>query len=77
MDFLLSVEPYSPAEYAGIKDGDFIVSFNDVDVASADDLFRMLTEEKIGIFQYITIIRDQVKLDIRITPVEKKSSRAA
>ncbi len=44
--FVISVEPYSPAEYAGIKVGDFITSFNDVEGTSADDLFRMLMEEK-------------------------------
>lgn len=74
--FVVSVEPYSPADLAGIKDGDFIVSFNDVAVESSDDLFRMLTEEKIGIFQYITVIRNQEKVDLRITPVEKRMKAA-
>lgn len=74
--FVISVEPYSPAEIAGIKDGDFIVAFNDVPVESSDDLFRMLTEEKIGIFQYITVIRNQEKIDLRITPAEKKLKAA-
>lgn len=74
--FVVSVEPYSPAEAAGIKDGDFIVSFNDVAVESSDDLFRMLTQEKIGIFQYITVVRNQEKLDFRITPAEKRLKAA-
>lgn len=74
--FVIHVEPYSPAEAAGIKDGDFVVSFNDVAVESPDDLFRMLTADKIGIFQYITIIRNQEKKDLRITPSEKRRNAA-
>jgi len=70
--FVISVEPYSPAEKAGLKDGDFIIAFNDVAVESSDDLFRMLTEEKIGIFQHLTVIRNTQKFDVRITPVESR-----
>jgi S1-C subfamily serine protease len=74
--FVVSVEPYSPAESAGIKEGDFIVSFNDHVIESSDDLFKMLTEEKIGIFQYITIVRNQQKHDMRITPIERRMRAA-
>ena len=70
--FVISVEPYSPAEQAGVRDGDFIVAFNDVMIESSDDLFRMLTEEKIGIFQHLTVIRNEHKFDLRVTPVEAK-----
>ena len=70
--FVVSVEPQSPAAQAGVTDGDFVVSFNDVMVESSDDLFKMLTEEKIGIFQHVTVIRNDQKLDLRITPVEAR-----
>ena len=74
--FIISVEPYSPAESAGLKDGDFIVAFNDVSIESSDDLFRMLTEEKIGIFQNLTVIRNNQLQDLRITPSEARLKRA-
>jgi S1-C subfamily serine protease len=51
---------------------DFIVAFNGVPVESSDDLFRMLTEEKIGIFQDVTVIRHDKKIDLRVTPVEAR-----
>ena len=67
MLFVVSVEPNSPSGQAGIRDGDFIVAFNGV-LISSDDLFKMLTEEKIGIFQDVTVIRHDKKIDLRVTP---------
>jgi S1-C subfamily serine protease len=71
--FVVSVEAGSPAEKAGIQEGDFIVAFCDRDVESSDDLFRLLTKDKIGAFQYITVLRHQQKLDLRVTPVENNT----
>lgn len=34
--------------------------------------FKMLTEEKIGIFQDVTVIRHDKKTDLRVTPVEAR-----
>jgi S1-C subfamily serine protease len=70
--FVTRVEPNSPAASAGVVDGDFIVAFNDVPLESSDELFRMLTEDKIGIFQHLTVVRNSEKVDLRITPVEVK-----
>ena len=70
--FVVSVEPNSLAGQAGIRDGDFIVAFNGVPIESSDDLFKMLTEEKIGIFQDVTVIRHDKKSDLRVTPVEAR-----
>lgn len=72
MLFVVSVEPNSPAWNAGIRDGDFIVAFNGVSVESSDDLFTMLTEEKIGIFQDVTVIRHDKEIDLRVTLVEAR-----
>ena len=68
MLFVVSVEPNSPSGQAGIRDGDFIVASNGVLIESSDDLFKMLTEEKIGIFQDVTVIRHDKKIDLRVTP---------
>ena len=38
----------------------------------SDDLFKMLAEEKIGIFQDVTVIRHDKNIDLRVTPVEAR-----
>ena len=68
--FVVSVEPDSPAMKAGIKDGDFILSFNNVMVDSTDLLFKMLSKEMIGLIQNITILRGKQIVDLKITPLE-------
>ncbi|MFI5135915.1 MAG: S1C family serine protease [Chitinophagales bacterium] len=70
--FVVNVESNSPAQQAGVKDGDFVIAFNDVLIESSDDLFKMLTEEKIGIFQHLTVVRNDQKFDLRITPTEAR-----
>ncbi|MEO8151229.1 MAG: trypsin-like peptidase domain-containing protein [Bacteroidia bacterium] len=70
--FVISVEKGFPAEAGGMREGDFVIGFNDVVIESMDDLFRMLTQERIGEFQYITVLRGNEKFDLRITPVELK-----
>ncbi|MBC7923980.1 MAG: trypsin-like peptidase domain-containing protein [Ferruginibacter sp.] len=75
--FVVSVEPGTPAEQAGIREGDFIIAFCDRPVESSDDLFRLLTRDKIGAFQFITVLRNGQKLDLRITPVENNAAAKA
>ncbi|WP_411823564.1 S1C family serine protease [Leptospira sp. 'Mane'] len=69
--FVVSVEPNSPAARAGLRDGDSILAFNGDPVESSDDLFRILTKEKIGSIQSITILRKNQKVILNITPIEK------
>src|SRR4051812_48463242 len=47
--FVMGVEKDSPAGKAGLREGDVIVGFNDVVVNSGDELFRLLSKEKIGV----------------------------
>ncbi|WJH40335.1 trypsin-like peptidase domain-containing protein [Aliirhizobium terrae] len=42
------IEPGSPAELAGLKEGDFILAIDDQPVAGADDLIRLLDGSRIG-----------------------------
>ncbi|BDA77782.1 serine protease [Leptospira kobayashii] len=69
--FVISVEPNSPAARAGLRDGDSILAFNGDPVETSDDLFRILTKEKIGSIQSITILRKNQKVILNITPIEK------
>jgi len=66
-----SVEPKSPAERAGLRDGDVVVGFADQPVAAADDLHRALTWERIGAVVPISVIRHGEKLMIDVIPIEK------
>jgi S1-C subfamily serine protease len=66
--FVTNIEANSPAEKAGILAGDIIVSFSDRMTETSDDLFRLLTGEKVGALQFITVLRGNQKLELRVTP---------
>jgi S1-C subfamily serine protease len=68
--FVISVDERSPAKKAGIEEGDIIIGFCDNIVETSDSLFNMLTADKIGIFQFINIIRNNQIHELRITPDE-------
>jgi S1-C subfamily serine protease len=69
--FISEVAVGSPAEKAGILSGDIILSFNNQLIETSDSLYKALTEDKIGQFQYIGILRNNYKTEFRITPVQK------
>jgi len=65
---VMSVEKGSPADRAGLREGDVIVRYRDEAIASVDDLHRLLTEEQLGIAATITAIRLTEKIDLEIVP---------
>ncbi len=69
--FISAVAEGSPAQKAGILSGDLILSLNNQMIETSDALFKMLTEDKIGQFQYIGILRNNYKTEFRITPGQK------
>lgn len=69
--FITEVAAGSPAAKAGLLSGDILFSFNNQAVETSDSLFKMLTEDKIGQFQYIGILRNNYKTEFRITPAQK------
>ncbi|HKS22780.1 MAG TPA: trypsin-like peptidase domain-containing protein [Thermoanaerobaculia bacterium] len=66
---VLSVEPQSPAEAAGLQEADVIVAFGARAVATVDDLHRLLTEEEIGKPATLTVIRRTEKLTLTVVPI--------
>ncbi|HEX9161007.1 MAG TPA: trypsin-like peptidase domain-containing protein [Thermoanaerobaculia bacterium] len=66
---VVGIEKASPAEGAGLRDGDVIVAFGARAVSSVDDLHRILTEEEVGKESEVTFIRSTEKLVSRIVPV--------
>jgi S1-C subfamily serine protease len=67
---VISLEPGSPAERAGLKPGDVIVGFAGQPVAGIDDLQRLLTGECIGVTSDVTVIRTAEMLTLSIVPAE-------
>src|SRR5205823_6087361 len=66
---VVSVEPDSPAAYAGLREGDIVVEFNRQPISSVDDLHKQLTEQAIGANSLMTILRHTDKLEMGIVPV--------
>jgi S1-C subfamily serine protease len=70
---IVSIEPHSPAQRAGLIEGDVIVGFGDQTVGSIDTLHRLLTHDQAGRRAPLTILRRNDKLTLDIVPEESKS----
>jgi S1-C subfamily serine protease len=66
--FVMSIEPESPAQRAGLAEGDVIIAYNGSPIAGIDDLHRQLTEAQVGFRSRLTIIRHGEKLERDIVP---------
>jgi S1-C subfamily serine protease len=65
---VVSLEQESPAQRAGVREGDIIIGYGNQTVAGIDDLHRLLTDEQVGIQVALTVIRQTEKLQLEITP---------
>jgi S1-C subfamily serine protease len=69
---VISVEPGSPADKAGLREGDVIVSIGGQPVSGLDDLHRLLTEDRIGVSAPLTLIRRfSEKLHVTVSPIAR------
>ena len=66
----VQVEPDSPASRAGLREGDIIVEFDGTAVQRIDHLHRLLTEDRVGKFCDLVILRGTEKLTLTIVPQE-------
>jgi S1-C subfamily serine protease len=66
--FVVSVEQNSPAQRAGVREGDIIVSLNDHSVPDIDALHRLLTDYQTGVRASLTVLRGTEKLVLYIAP---------
>src|SRR5262245_22855333 len=66
--FVVSLEPNSPAQRAGVQDGDIIVAFDDRPVPDIDALHRLLTDHQPGDRAALTLLRGTEKLVLYIQP---------
>ena len=67
---VVSLEADSPAQRAGLQDGDLIVALDGQPVAGIDDLHRILTDARVGARATLTVLRGTAKLDLAIVPEE-------
>jgi S1-C subfamily serine protease len=69
---VIGVEASSPAQKAGLREGDVIIALGVQPVAGVDDLHRLLTETQVGVKSLITVLRRTEKLDLAIIPQESR-----
>jgi len=56
--FVTEVTPGTPAEAAGMRQGDIIVSYNNKPVKDGDDLVNMVSQTPVGSSVPVTVLRD-------------------
>jgi len=64
------VEPGSPAQTAGLREGDLIVGGGGRDLPDVDALHRLLTEHEVGRPLTLTVVRRTQRREFDVTPVE-------
>jgi S1-C subfamily serine protease len=68
---VISVEPGSPAEAAGLRQGDILVGFGTRPIEGVDALHRALSEHTAGVPVPVGVLRGVEKLELPLTPIEK------
>jgi S1-C subfamily serine protease len=68
---VVSVEPNSAAQKAGLREGDVILAYESNSVGSIDQLHRLLTVEEVGKSVTLSVLRGTEKIQLTIVPQEK------
>ncbi len=68
-----SVTSGSPAQKAGLREGDVIVALEGKPVAGVDDLHRLLTDARVGVSSSLTVLRWTEKLELNVVPEESRN----
>jgi S1-C subfamily serine protease len=71
---VLTVEPNSPAQAAGLREHDLIVGFKGQPITGVNDLHRLLTEGPIGEQSELELIRGTEKMTRQIVPVPRATA---
>ncbi|UCD55310.1 MAG: Do family serine endopeptidase [Candidatus Omnitrophota bacterium] len=66
--------PDGPAEKDGLKEGDIIKTFDGKEIATVHNLLREVSNKKIGEIAAVGIIRDRVKMTVKVK-IGKRPSR--
>jgi S1-C subfamily serine protease len=71
---VVSLEANSPAQEAGLREGDVIVGYGNQPVASIDALHKLLTEDQVGTKVELTVLRGGEKTILNVVPQESAGS---
>ena len=69
---VVSVANGSPAQKAGLREGDVIIALDGKPVAGVDDLHRLLTDARVGASSVLTVLRWTERLELRVVPDEMR-----
>ena len=69
---IVGVAGGSPAQRAGLQEGDIILAFASQPVAGVDDLHRLLTDTQVAVRNTITVLRRTERLELAIVPQESR-----
>jgi S1-C subfamily serine protease len=67
---VVSVEKNSPAQRAGLREGDIVVAFGERPIGTIHDLHKILVGEQIGVPANLVVIRHTEKLELSVLPAE-------
>lgn len=67
---VVALESGGPADQAGILEGDVILSLNDQEADSVDDLHKILSSLPVGIPTTVTLLRGERRLERMVLPTE-------
>jgi S1-C subfamily serine protease len=65
---LTATEKGSPADRAGLRDGDILIAFADQPVASIDDLHRLLAADRVGKSLSVEVLRGTARIKATVRP---------
>ena len=69
---VLSAEKDSPAQKAGLIEGDVIIAMDGEAIRGVDDLHMHLTDARIDVQSELTILRRSAKLTVAVVPAESR-----
>lgn len=69
---VLSIEKDSPAQRAGLMEGDVIIAIDAQSIKSVDDLHTHLTDQKIGVQSELTVLRRSARISLPVVPAESR-----
>jgi S1-C subfamily serine protease len=71
---VIGVEKQSPAEVAGLQEGDVILALDGAIVRNVDDLHKLLTDARIGASCRLALLRRTEKIELQVVPEELASA---
>ncbi|MDE2291496.1 MAG: trypsin-like peptidase domain-containing protein [Elusimicrobia bacterium] len=67
---VVGLEADGPAAEAGVAEGDLITGFGGAPVPSVDELYRLLSEDRIGVGARLDLVRDGKRTTVVVKPRE-------